>query len=89
MAPTVEFDGVEFAYPGGRRGAHTGLHFTVAAGERDGFVGHSGAGKTTVVRLLLRLYDPQKGCVRLGGRDLRDLCFDELRGNLAVLNQDT
>ena len=89
VAPPVEFDGVEFAYPGGRRGAHTGLHFTVADGERVGFVGPSGAGKSTVVRLLLRLYDPQKGCVRLGGRDLRELSFDEIRGNLAVLNQDT
>ena len=89
LAPTVEFDGVEFAYPGGRHGAHSGLHFTVAAGERVGFVGPSGAGKSTVVRLLLRLYDPQKGCVRLGGRDLRELSFDEIRGNLAVLNQDT
>ena len=89
LAPTVEFDGVEFAYPGGRRGAHSGLHFTVAAGERVGFVGPSGAGKSTVVRLLLRLYDPQKGCVRLGDRDLRELSFDEIRGNLAILNQDT
>ena len=89
LAPTVEFDGVEFAYPGGRRDALSGLGFKVAAGERIGFVGPSGAGKSTVVRLLLRLYDPQKGCVRLGGRDLRELSFDEIRGNLAVLNQDT
>ena len=89
LAPTVEFDGVEFAYPGGRRDALSGLGFRVAAGERIGFVGPSGAGKSTVVRLLLRLYDPQKGSVRLGGRDLRELSFDEIRGNLAVLNQDT
>ncbi len=89
LAPTVEFDDVEFAYPGGRRGAHSGLRFAVKAGERVGFVGPSGAGKSTVVRLLLRLYDPQKGCIRLGGRDLRELSFDEIRSNLAILNQDT
>jgi ATP-binding cassette subfamily C protein CydCD len=89
LAPTVEFDDVAFAYPGGRRGAHSGLSFTVKDGERVGFVGPSGAGKSTVVSLLLRLYDPQKGSIRLGGRDLRELSFDEIRGNLAVMNQDT
>jgi ATP-binding cassette subfamily C protein CydCD len=89
LAPMVEFDNVSFAYPGGRRPAHQGLSFRVKAGERVGFVGASGSGKSSIVRLLLRLYDPRQGSVRLGGRDLRELGFEEIRGRLAVVNQDT
>ena len=89
LAPTIDFEDVSFAYPGSRRGAHLGLEFHVAAGERVGIVGPSGAGKTSIVRLLLRLYDPQRGRVRIGGRDVRELGFDQIRGQLAVLSQDT
>ena len=78
-----------FAYPGGREPAHRGLSFQVAAGERVGIVGPSGAGKSSIVRLLLRNYDPQDGVIRIGGRDLRELSFDQIRGQLAVVNQDT
>ena len=89
LAPTVAFDEVRFAYPGGRRAAHSGLSFAVAAGERVGIVGPSGAGKSTVARLLLRFYDPEAGRVVVGGHDLRELTLDELRGMIAVVNQDT
>ena len=89
LAPTIEFDNVTFAYPGGRQAAHRGLAFTVAKGERVGIVGPSGCGKSSIVRLLLRQYDPQQGALRIGGVDLRDLSFDEIRSQLAVVNQDT
>ena len=89
LAPTVEFERVTFAYPGGRRPAHEGLSFTVAAGERIGIVGPSGAGKSTVARLLLRLHDPQSGRVLVGGRDIRSLRLAELRQVIAVVSQDT
>ncbi len=89
LAPTVSFDRVRFSYPGGRRAAHADLTFDVAAGERVGIVGPSGAGKSTVARLLLRFYDPDGGAVRLGGHDLRELSLDQLRGMIAVVNQDT
>ena len=89
IAPVVEFDNVSFAYPGGRRAAHRGLSFRVEAGERVGFVGESGAGKSTIVRLLLRFYDPDGGVVRIGGHDLRDLGTDDVYPNVAVVNQDT
>ena len=89
LAPTVEFDSVGFAYPGGRRTAHEDMTFQVAAGERIGFVGPSGAGKSSIVRLLLRFYDPDHGRVRIGGEDLRGLSFEEIRRNIAVVNQDT
>ena len=89
LAPVVEFDGVSFAYPGGRRAAHRELSFRVEPGERVGFVGESGAGKSTIVRLLLRFYDPDEGAVRIGGHDLRTLRPDDVYRDVAVVNQDT
>jgi ATP-binding cassette subfamily C protein CydCD len=89
FAPTIAFEDVGFAYPGGRRAAHDGLSFTVAAGEKIGIVGPSGAGKSSIARLLLRLFDPQSGVVRVGGEDLRSLDPDALRREIAVVHQDT
>ncbi len=89
LDPTIEFDDITFSYPSGRSPAHQGLSFSVAAGERIGVVGPSGCGKSSIVRLLLRQYDPQKGAVRIGGKDLRDLSLDSIRSQLAVVNQDT
>jgi ATP-binding cassette subfamily C protein CydCD len=85
----VAFEGVTFAYPGGRRPAHAGLDFAVRPGERVGIVGPSGSGKSTVARLLLRFHDPDRGRVTMGGRDLRELALDQLRGRVAVVSQDT
>src|SRR2546430_13078585 len=56
LTPSVTFEEVTFAYPGGRGAAHERLSFAVAPGERIGFVGPSGSGKSTVARLLLRFY---------------------------------
>ena len=64
LEPTIEFEDVSFTYPSARRPSHRGLSFQVHAGERVGIVGTSGAGKTSILRLLLRLYDPQGGSVR-------------------------
>ncbi len=89
LAPTVSFQQVSFAYPGGRRQAHQDLTFSIGAGERVGIVGASGSGKSSIVRLLLRFYDPQQGSVCIGGRDLRDLRPRDVHRNIAVVNQDT
>src|SRR3989449_3679020 len=89
LAPSVTFEGVTFSYPGGRQPAHDGLSFEVKAGERVGIVGTSGAGKSTVARLLLRFYDPERGRVLIGGHDIHDLTLDQLRGLIAVVSQDT
>src|SRR6185437_5661702 len=88
-ATGIAFEDVRFAYPGGRRAAHQGLSFTIAAGERVGVVGPSGSGKSTIVRLLLRLHDPQSGAIRIGGRDLRTLDPVAIRRSIAVVAQDT
>ncbi|NKB56665.1 MAG: thiol reductant ABC exporter subunit CydC [Alphaproteobacteria bacterium] len=89
LSPTVTFEDVTFAYPSSKRTAHEKLSFVVDAGERIGFVGPSGVGKSSIVRLLLRFYDPTQGAVRIGGKDLRELSFEELRSQIAVVNQDT
>jgi ATP-binding cassette subfamily C protein CydCD len=86
---SIAFEDVRFAYPGVREAALDGLSFALAPGERVGVVGSSGAGKSSIVRLLLRLYDPQSGVVRIGGRDLRGLAPDQVRGHIAVVAQDT
>ncbi|MDE0201917.1 MAG: thiol reductant ABC exporter subunit CydC [Rhodospirillaceae bacterium] len=89
LAPTLAFEDVHFAYPGGRRPAHDGLSFEVGAGERVGIVGASGAGKSTILRLLMRFDDPQRGRILLGGQDLRTLDRAALRARFGVVNQDT
>jgi ATP-binding cassette subfamily C protein CydCD len=89
LAPVIAFEDVRFAYPGTRRTVHDGLSFRAEAGERLGLVGPSGGGKSSIVRLLLRFYDPDQGRVTLGGRDLRTLGFAQIRSLISVVNQDT
>src|SRR6516225_8301298 len=89
LLPTIAFEDVYFAYPGGRGAAHDGLSFTVAAGAKIGIVGPSGSGKSSIARLLLRLFDPQRGTVRIGGYDLKTLDLEALRRMIAVVHQDT
>ena len=89
IQPSITFEHVTFAYPGGRRPALRELAFQVAAGERVGVVGASGAGKSTISRLLLRFADPTAGRVTVGGHDLRDLSLHDLRCLIAVVSQDT
>ncbi len=89
LVPTIAFEDVRFSYPGGRGAAHDGLSFTVGAGEKIGIVGPSGSGKSSVARLLLRLFDPQQGRVLIGGRDLKSLDPEAVRQMIAVVHQDT
>ncbi len=89
LVPTVELEDVTFRYPGGRAPVHRGLSFAVAAGERIAVVGGSGAGKSTIARLLLRFADPERGRVLIGGQDARACSFDQLRSRIAVVSQDT
>jgi len=94
---TVTFEDVWFAYdtPDGvapdDAATHwvlKGVSFTVRPGETLALVGHTGAGKTTVVSLLLRFHDPQRGRILLDGRDIRELRLDELRSRIGYVQQD-
>ncbi len=83
----IEFDHVWFAY-NDEDWVLRDVSFTIAPGETIAVVGHTGAGKTTIISLLLRFYDIQKGSIRIGGRDLRDFDPVELRRQFGVVLQD-
>ncbi|WP_245766647.1 ABC transporter ATP-binding protein [Streptomyces colonosanans] len=85
----VEFDGIWFRYPDAASWALSDVSFHVASGETLALVGASGAGKSTVAKLQLRFYDPDRGAVLLDGADLRDLSLSEVRENVAVVLQET
>jgi len=64
------------------------VSFRVSPGETLALVGHTGAGKTTIVSLLMRFYDPQRGRIMMDGVDIRDVPLDELRGAIGYVQQD-
>jgi ATP-binding cassette subfamily B multidrug efflux pump len=84
---TFSFDAVSFAYEG-EHWAVRELEFAAASGERLAVVGHTGAGKSTLVNLLLRFWDPQRGAVRVDGLDVRRWEPGELRRRFAVVLQE-
>jgi ATP-binding cassette, subfamily B, bacterial len=84
----VEFDHVHFGYQAGQPVVDD-VCLTIEPGETVAVMGSSGSGKSTLVRLLLRLHDVTGGAVRVGGQDVRDLTFESLRTNVAVVPQDT
>ncbi|HEX2892016.1 ABC transporter ATP-binding protein, partial [Vineibacter terrae] len=80
---------VSFAYPGQHRRALADVDITIPAGKTMALVGTSGAGKTTTAQLLMRFWDPDQGCITLGGSDLRHYKLDDLRRRIALVAQDT
>lgn len=88
-AAKVALSNVTFRYAGSSRDILKGACLEVPAGAKVGIIGVSGAGKTTICDLLIRLYDPQEGVVSLDGVDLRDISLDALRERVAVVSQDT
>lgn len=81
----IEFDQVSFSYGGDA--VLEDLSFRVAAGTICAILGPSGAGKSTLADLLVRFYDPDRGAIRIDGRDLRDLPLSELRGAVMLVDQ--
>ena len=65
-----------------------GVSFTAEPGRSLALVGHTGAGKTTIVNLLMRFYDPQRGRILVNGTDIREMAIDDLRGLIAYVQQD-
>lgn len=83
----VAIDAVSFAYPGDDP-VLRGVAAAIPAGAVLGLLGRTGSGKTTLTRLLLRLYDPTSGAVRLGGVDLREVANADLRARVAIVTQE-
>lgn len=84
----IRFEGVGFRYPGSETWALRGIDLFIPRGQSLALVGHNGAGKTTFIKLLTRLYEPTEGRILLDGRDLRDWPEAELLSRLGVLFQD-
>lgn len=84
----IRFEDVEFSYDDSRKALHQ-INLEFKAGETIALVGHTGSGKSTIVNLMSRFYDPTKGRVLLDGVDLRDLRLGELRSNVSYVLQDT
>jgi ATP-binding cassette, subfamily B, bacterial len=83
-----EFKNVSFAYPGQEKLVLTNLSFSIRPGETIALAGENGCGKTTVIKLLMRLYDPVAGCILLEGIDLRNYDPLSLQRSIGILCQD-
>lgn len=83
-----EFRDVSFSYPGTERLILSNLNFRVEPGERIALIGQNGQGKTTIVKLMTRLYDPTAGQVLLDGIDLREYSIEDLCQEVGVIFQD-
>ncbi len=85
---TMEFRNVSFRYPGSEDYALRELNITLHAGERLAVVGRNGSGKTTMIKLLCRLYDPDEGSILLDGIDIRDYSYEAYQALFSVVFQD-
>ena len=83
------FDKVSFAYPGGAREVLREISFEAKSGQTIAVVGATGAGKSTLVHLIPRFYDPTAGAIRIDGFDLRELDLVELRRSVGMIFQET
>lgn len=84
----IKFEDVHFSYDG-RKPALKGLDFVAAPGTTTALVGESGGGKTTVLRLLFRFYNPEHGHIKFDDQDVRDLTISSVREMIGVVPQDT
>jgi len=82
------FDNVSFSYPGKKKLVLRGVSFTIPPGSRVALLGGPGSGKSTILKLLLRLYDPTSGEIRLGSTNFREVCTFDVRKDVTLVEQD-
>ncbi|CRK95805.1 CLUMA_CG009260, isoform B [Clunio marinus] len=85
---TIEFKNVSFEYENGKR-IFDDLSFVIPAGKKIAFVGGSGSGKSSMVRLLYRFFEPTSGEIKISGQNIRDVDMDSLRKSIAIVPQDS
>ena len=88
VAGEIVFDAVNFSYPEGRTDALQNFTFKISPGESVALVGHSGAGKTTITKLLLRFYDPDEGAILIDGVDIKTMTKSGLRSLMGIVPQE-
>lgn len=86
--PTIEFKDVSFKYEEGKDEVLENVSFKLAGRETIALVGHSGAGKTTLISLILKFYDPTTGTISLNDKNYQDLSHQEIRSNISLVFQD-
>ncbi|MGY8669891.1 MAG: ABC transporter ATP-binding protein, partial [Candidatus Poseidoniales archaeon] len=84
----VEFDNVHFTYPGTTTKVLSGISFVVDSGKFLGVMGHTGAGKTTILKLLMRYYEPNQGKVLINGIDIQTLTLNSVRAQMGFVSQE-
>ena len=84
----IKFEGVSFSYPRTNDRAIKDINFFIEGGTIAALVGHSGAGKSTIINLLPRFYDPQKGSLSIDGQNISDVTLSSLRKNISLVSQD-
>lgn len=84
---SIEFDNVSFTYPDSDKPTLENISFKVKAGEMVGIVGATGSGKSTLAQLIPRLYDPSKGTIKIGGKDLKKIGEKSLRNTVSMVLQ--
>ncbi len=87
-AGEIKFDHVDFSYEAGKP-LLNGFNLTIKPGEKVGLIGRSGAGKSTIVNLLLRFYEPQSGTISIDGQNVNDVTQESLRAQIGLVTQDT
>ena len=85
---SLEFEDVAFSYEA-KRDVLKEITFKIGAGQTIGVVGRTGAGKTTLANLILRMYDVKQGFIKIDGTDIKDIAFNSLRSNIGVVSQET
>ena len=85
----IEFQDVSFMYPGTKEKVLDHFSLKIFSGENIGIMGESGCGKTTMMHLLLRFYDPNTGRILINGKDLREYSLESLRKGISMMQQDT
>lgn len=84
----IEFNSVEFKYPNTSKNVFNGLDLEIQSAQRVGLVGHSGSGKSTITRLILRFFDVKDGEILVDGQNITHITQDDLRGNIAYIPQE-
>jgi len=85
----VEFKNVSFSYPNTKDQAIKNVNISIEGGTTAALVGHSGAGKSTIINLLPRFYDPENGKIFIDGQNIKDISLFSLRKNISLVSQDT
>lgn len=84
----IVVSGLNFSYPGAAEPTLEGISFTVPAGHTIGIIGRTGSGKTTLAKLMLRIYEPPADSIRMNGQDVRAVTLDSLRSSIGYVPQD-